>query len=71
MYHSDLYASEQTMHQVLADRRSSHANRHRVRATISPVLSWLGSHLVTWGSRLQERYSTSAPTPQPANRPLN
>lgn len=71
MYHSDLYVAEQTMHKVLEDRRTQHNERRRIRRTISPAMGWLGSRLVAWGSHLQERYTTTAPTPQPANRLLN
>lgn len=36
------------------------------RPFYSPALARLGHHLVDWGARLQERYSTQGSAPTPA-----
>lgn len=81
MSSSELYVSEVTMHNRLQERRSQHeASRtaRRMREDLnsgnrltSPLLGWVGSRLVSWGSRLQERYSVAAATRQPANPVLS
>jgi hypothetical protein len=45
------------------------AGRERSHNFYCDALGWLGTRLVTWGSHLEERYSSSisAPVPQSAN----
>ena len=43
--------------QVAAGQRSGQAWYRR-------ALAWLGGHLISWGQRLQERYSTEHPARQ-------
>ena len=77
MYQSELYIAEETMHSRLEARRDRRLARQELAELgsgnryVSPALGWLGSRLVAWGSRLQERYSTATASPQPANRLLS
>jgi hypothetical protein len=80
MSYGEVYFAEKTMnarleerhHQVDARRLASQllGGSQRGKRFFSGALAWLGHCLVDWGSRLQERYSAAAPTPQPqpANR---
>ena len=50
--------------------RVAMAGRERVDRFYTRAMLWLGSRLVAWGSRLEERYDTvfSAPMPRSANQ---
>lgn len=71
MHSGDTYYAEYTMGRRLAEVRHEIDSCRQVRARFySGALVRLGAYLVSWGSRLQERYSTTASsaTPQPSNR---
>lgn len=73
MFHGDLYAAERTMGVRLEDVRREVEDRRLAKRLrkgrgrsgrfFCGVLVWLGQQLVTWGSRLEERYSAAATVP--------
>jgi hypothetical protein len=79
MSYGEVYTAESTMDRRLQERHRQADARHLAHQALGETkrkerfysggLVWLGARLVSFGSRLQERYrSTPASAARPANR---
>jgi hypothetical protein len=79
----DIYLAGRTMNLNVAEElheaessrlaRIATAGRDKGHRFYCGVLAWFGTRLISWGQRLQERYSgtTSSPVARPVNRLAN
>ena len=75
MLYGDIYIAERTVlekhHVQPGDQNERLPGLAVGKRLASPVMSWLGKRLVSWGSQLQEHSSHVPASPQPANHVLS